>query len=150
MSLGNFAVAEDSGALHRQVGEILGHVRALTEQVRDLRVDSLRREERLSEDINVVRNEAIQQRQVMVGRIEALVENVRDLSSKTKDVVDDIGRVNKRVEKLETPVQQMDEFRKRIIRWGLIVASVIGVVWSMISGTISTGVQHFVGKLFGL
>ena len=142
-------MAEDSGALHRQVGEILGHVRGLTEQLRDLRVDSLRREERLSEDINVVRNEAIQQRQVMVGRIETLVEQVRDLSSRTKEAVSDIGDVNKRVEKLETPVQQMDEFRKRLIRWGLICASIIGVMWSMVSGTITTAVQHVVGKLFG-
>jgi len=140
---------EDSGALHRQVGEILGHVKGLTEQVRDLRVDSLRREERLSEDINVVRNEAIQQRQVMVGRIETLVENVRDLASKTKELTDDVSEVMFDVTNLKMPVHQMDEFRKRLVRWGLIVASVIGVGWSMISGTVTTAVQHGLTKLFG-
>jgi len=140
---------EDSGALHRQVGEILGHVKGLTEQVRDLRVDSLRREERLSEDINVVRNEAIQQRQVMVGRIETLVENVRDLASKTKELTDDVSEVMSDVTNLKMPVHQMDEFRKRLVRWGLIVASVIGVGWSMISGTVTTAVQHGLTKLFG-
>src|SRR5580765_3714816 len=139
---------EDSGALHRQVGEILGHVKGLTEQVRDLRVDSLRREERLSEDINVVRNEAIQQRQVMVGRIETLVENVRDLASKTKELTDDVSEVMFDVTNLKMPVHQMDEFRKRLVRWGLIVASVIGVGWSMISGTVTTAVQHGLTKLF--
>jgi len=140
---------EDSGALHRQVGEILGHVKGLTEQVRDLRVDSLRREERLSEDINVVRNEAIQQRQVMVGRIETLVENVRDLASKTKELTEDVSEVMSDVTNLKMPVHQMDEFRKRLVRWGLIVASVIGVGWSMISGTVTTAVQHGLTKLFG-
>lgn len=142
-------MAEDSGALHRQVGEILGHVRGLTDQIRDMRGDALRREERLSEDINAVRNDAIQQRQVMVGRIETLVEQVRDLASTTKDIIEDVTDVKKEVTDLKAPVHEMDEFRKRMIRYGLVVASVVGVVWSMVSSTLTTAIGHFANKIFG-
>lgn len=141
---------EDSGALNRQVGEILGAVKALTEQLRDIRVDSLRREERLSEDVNVVRNEAIQQRQVMVTRLETVVEQIREVSIRQRDATKDISELKTEVTKMRDPVHQMDEFRKRLIRYGLIIASAAGVVWSLLSGSIAGFVQHTFSKIFGM
>jgi predicted nuclease with TOPRIM domain len=147
-----YDMADGDGNLHRQVGEILGAVRGLTTQLQEFKRDAERREDRLSEEISEVRGDTIKDREALIGRLEALVAQVRDLAQRSQNITSEVSTLKQDVKvlgKLEEPVHQLDELRKRLVRYGLLIASVIGIVWSILSGPVSSVMSKLINKMLG-
>jgi chromosome segregation ATPase len=147
-----YDMADGDGNLHRQVGEILGALRGLTTQLQEFKRDSERREDRLTEEISEVRGDTIKDREALISRLEALVGQVRDLAQKSQNMTTEVSTLKQEVQvlgKLEEPVHQLDELRKKLVRYGLLMASVIGIVWSILSGPVSGAVSKLIGKMLG-
>jgi methyl-accepting chemotaxis protein len=132
----------EEGALRQQIGETLGTVKFLAEQIRDLKADT-------RQSISDLKGEQTQQQQRLTGQLELLSVQVRDLADKTRSAVSEVTdlkgdfvETRDRVEELEQPVRRLDDFRKTMIRWGLIATSFLAVVGSIIANVVATSISN--------
>jgi hypothetical protein len=55
----------------------------------------------------------------------------------------------RREDRLTEEISEVRELRKKLVRYGLLMASVIGIVWSILSGPVSGAVSKLIGKMLG-
>lgn len=136
------AEPEGAGALRQQIGETLGTVKFLAEQVRDLKSDT-------RQALTDIKGEQAQRQSHLANQLDLLSSQVRDLSDKTRTAVSEVTHVKedfddtrRKVEDLEKPVRRLDDFRKSMIRWGLVATSALAVVWSIIANVVASSLSY--------
>src|SRR3569833_2998774 len=89
------------GAVRQQIGEILGTVRGLAEAVKEVKDDASRREDRLSSEIRTIKHESRQSEHTLLGQMELLKAQFRELDNKARIISDELAQVKKSVNELE-------------------------------------------------
>jgi methyl-accepting chemotaxis protein len=138
---------EDVGSVRQQIGEILGTVKGLADQLKEVKEDGVRREDRLTSEIRTIKHEQRQADQVITSKMELLTAQFRELDSKARIISEELTRVKRSVEELEKlrePVQKLQALRERVVAYGLVVTTIGGVIWWFVSPYVS----EFLHRLF--
>jgi methyl-accepting chemotaxis protein len=132
---------DGAGALRQQIGETRSTVNFIAEQIRELKSDT-------RQSLTDIKGEQAQRQSHLANQLDLLSSQVRDLSDKTRTAVSEVTHVKedsidtrKKVEELEKPVRRLDDFRKSMIRWGLVATSALAVVWSIIANVVASSIS---------
>lgn len=120
------------GELHQRLGETMGLVRALNDQVTDLKASSLRNQEELrvstarlqdmiSTELRSVRGEAKQLDQVVTGRLEVLARQVGTIESSVSEL-----------QKLKDPLEKLVGLKDKLFAYASVGMVIIFLLWGLV------------------
>lgn len=119
----------DEGNARQQIGETLGYVRSLSEQLKEFKTENNRQEDRLTKEIAESKASHTQQQQALTARIETLSIQVQGLSERAKKITEDVDRARKEIGELKQPVDQLVAIRNRFGGIGLVIIFLGSLLW---------------------
>lgn len=128
-----------AGVIRQQIGEILGTVRSMDNQLRDIKSEAVRQEDRINLAIAGVKTDQSNQQQILGGRLDLLVIQVRELDNKAREITGDVTelredlaeateKTHKEIGELKGPVKKLTDFRQHLVAYGLVGSSVFGAL----------------------
>lgn len=122
------------GNADQKIGELLGLVSMLADNITQLRQDSTRQADkqdevavRLGLQIANIKEEQLRSITTMQTQVGSLVVQVEKLSEATRD----IALIRDQVEKMRGPVEKLTGFMTRILAYATIIGAVFVVLWTI-------------------
>ena len=137
------ASRNNGSSVDQRLGELIGIVNGLAENIKQLREDNTRQKDkqdaetlRIGVTIGSIREEQIRNITTMQTQIGALVSQVEKMA----DVTRDIASIKEKVEGLQGPVDRMTGFMTRVISYSTIIAAVGTIFWALFSDVLKAGI----------
>lgn len=147
--------ADDTGTIRQQIGELLGLGRSTDEQIKALKVDAEKREDRLSSEIRNVKHEQRQIDQVVASRLELLNSQVTEIDRKIRGVTSDVSSLQvdstetkEAIANLKKPVEELVDLRRRIVGYAVGIIIVVTGIWYLVAPVLSAAgralIEHYI------
>lgn len=136
-------MSETSGSVRQQIGEILGTVRSLAEQMKERQADAREEAKGLRSEIGNVKHEQRAELQIISLRMEKQEKETQKLAEEQRaialqmitlnhDVALQTTALNQAVANLKAPVDELLNIKRRSVAFFALAASVIGVMWAVV------------------
>jgi hypothetical protein len=127
-------IPPDTGQIRERIGQIHGTVDALRERFDEFKTaadrreeTSARREERLTNDIQSLRQEQYHDALTIKASLDQLKEQIQDLVQ------------------LKDPVEELKKWKDNVVRWWAVGGSIFFIITYLVGDVIKTFFQHLIG-----
>lgn len=132
----------DVGGIRQQIGEILGTVRALSDQMRKQEESAWRQEEKVSVQLSSVKDEHYRTTAAVNMRLDTIAGQVKEVDDKVKQVTSKVNDLTVAVADIKEPVDKLIDLRNKIVMYVAFGAGILTVVWYLVGPALQAGVKN--------
>jgi chromosome segregation ATPase len=140
------------GSIRQQIGEILGTVKSMDNQLREVKDDSRANQANVRDDILRLQRATEETNASTHRRLEQLVGQVRDVAEKALRLTGELSQLETGVKEtkeqllsLKEPVDSLITLRNRLMAYVFVIVSIATVLWNILGPVLHTVVTRAIG-----